>query len=128
MKVFFETIEKIYYILAGKHSGRMQKYKKITDKEGNTKKVIEKWRNMNKKCWVCNSELRLHDRFVDHDHTSGIANYLNHEIYSNPYLYFCLIEGAIRGVICRYCNASLEVEKLKSLPIFFHNGEVYFIN
>ena len=45
MKVFFETIEKIYYILAGKHSGRMQKYKKITDKEGNTKKVIEKFLN-----------------------------------------------------------------------------------
>ena len=72
MKIFFESIEKVYYILAEKHSDRMQKYKKLTSKDGNTKKLIEEIRSKNKKCWVCNTELRFSNRYVDHCHTTGI--------------------------------------------------------
>ena len=74
MKIFFETLDNLYPILAEKHSLRMQKFRKIKSKEGNTKKVIEECRKNNTKCWVCNSHVRYRNRLVDHCHTTG--NYL----------------------------------------------------
>ena len=35
---------------------------------------------------------------------------------SLPYL------GEIRGVCCSWCNSSIQVEHLKSVPLFFHNA------
>ena len=71
MKVFFETLDNLYPILAEKHSARMQKFRKIRSKEGNTKSVIEECRKNNNKCWVCNTPVRYHNRLVDHCHTTG---------------------------------------------------------
>ena len=35
---------------------------------------------------------------------------------------FPLYLGQIRGVACSWCNSSIQVEHLKSIPLFFHNA------